>query len=531
MRNLILHVGTRKTGTTSIQRSLASSKIYLEKNKIFFLGPNLGYRLYPLFLEEPRNSYYFKVNKIDTVRKEKEELKKYKDKIEDRLNSIEKGTVIISEEDLLLISKSKVKDLKEFLDRYFDNIKVVIYVREPYSYLKSHLLQDIKVGTKSFDQLSPEQYPSFVPIIKEYMEYFDKKNFIIRPFDKKNLINGDLISDFIISSGLKDINLDMITKTNSNKSLGKNSLLLLSETNRKYPLFLNGKRNPNRGKGDYLRILDKLEDSKVDFEMPFSKDRIDEVNKEIDFYNNLFADNFKFEKLKNTEGKKIYPNDKFLPVDYVVDLFNEYNKYVDNLLEKITVMERKLYKQITDRGENGKQGRLDHVFFKFKRSFFGNKNNVESSGNISMQQRKKKNLSETTNSYSCRFESLKHISPVKDIKECFVDGKKLYLVASGKDPVISVGDFGWKQEINSTMWMKIKITAPAPTELELFYAIEFETDGKYPFAEENKVMYPLRKGENEIYLYIEAPSRINKLRLDPGKVEGQYIIHEFEVRL
>lgn len=335
MRNLILHIGTRKTGTTSIQRSLAYSKEYLEKKNINYLGPNIGYRLYPLFINEPRKCYYFQIKNIDTKSKEIEELNRYKDKVVNKLNSIKDGIVIISEEDLLLISQNKISDLKDFLEKYFTTITIIVYLREPYSYFKGHLLQNVKAGTKSFEQIEPDQYHSFSQMIKSYLDCFINAKFIFRPFDKKSFINGDLIDDFIISSGLEDINIKKLYKIKANETLGKNSLLLLSETNKRYPLFVNGKRNPERGNGDYLRILEKIKDTKADFEIPISKDLICKMNNEIEFYNSLLPKDFYFEKIKYKGVKKVYPEDEFLPLDFVVDLVNEYNKKIDKLLGEI----------------------------------------------------------------------------------------------------------------------------------------------------------------------------------------------------
>jgi hypothetical protein len=195
--HLILHIGSTKTGTTSIQNFLFRKHSALRARGIFYpvkksvtsnhiLLPagfvNLKKFMVPhqaIFLNSKAlYSYCFKSFWNQLVY----DLQKYNP-----------HTVVLSAEDLFMdftpISKLPFSAL---LNQLFDQITVVAYIRSPAPYYISRLSQNIRTGKKS---IAPQACP-----IKSVIEYYEREfsgQVRVYPFEKQQLINGDALHDFL----------------------------------------------------------------------------------------------------------------------------------------------------------------------------------------------------------------------------------------------------------------------------------------------------------------------------------------------
>lgn len=76
-----------------------------------------------------------------------------------------------------------------------------------------------------------------------------------------------------------------------------------------------------------------------------------------------------------------------------------------------------------------------------------------------------------------------------------------------------------------TIGVKIDLTAPDITDLTLYYAREGQSfSGRQA---ERRIIAP---GRNEIILLVSPNESVGKIRVDPGRISGDYIIHSIEVR-
>lgn len=124
--NCIIHVGMGKTGSTSIQISLNNYK----DNKFYYarltLDGNHNSPIYVLFSKNPCKHWYFRQFSIRELRKIKKEAFLL------LMRSIIKGkekNLIISGENILLLKKEELKNLKKFLSLYYDKILIYGYVK------------------------------------------------------------------------------------------------------------------------------------------------------------------------------------------------------------------------------------------------------------------------------------------------------------------------------------------------------------------------------------------------------------------
>ena len=84
----------------------------------------------------------------------------------------------------------------------------------------------------------------------------------------------------------------------------------------------------------------------------------------------------------------------------------------------------------------------------------------------------------------------------------------------------------FKSSSDISFIMKIDITSPANTVLQLFY-----TTGSEPaYTEKQSIRTDLIYGHNEVFIKLPAKDYSGSMRLDPGTTSGDYILHSIEIR-
>ena len=193
--SLIIHIGTGKTGTTSIQASLE-----LNRKKLISSGMN-----YPEFKKGEHNILEGAVlpfEKLHRVFRSEYSDDKKKVAVEgnelckDIKKSIKKYpyTIISGEYFLTLDTKAINELIGKFGLKNDDKITVICYVRQPSSYWLSAIQQGLKGSTK-VENVIERKYP-FRAGLQNWIDVFGIENIIVRPFDRNQLLDGDVVSDF-----------------------------------------------------------------------------------------------------------------------------------------------------------------------------------------------------------------------------------------------------------------------------------------------------------------------------------------------
>ncbi len=339
IKTLYLHVGGIKTGSTSIQEFSYSQRELLLERGIYYpeIIPFEHCATFPLVcLKEPKNfppilMYYNHLNR--------DELNDYVNEIKCKwVEEFEKCNVdkfIISDE---LLSKRieygelDLDVLKTFLYDYFEEVKVICYVRDTLGLVKSVMQQSIKNGKRAFDindkklKLQPALYKTFIP---EYINMFGEENLIIKRFDKKAFIGGNLIADFynIIEP---NNNFDFIFDKQSNESLGDNAIAFLKAYTEKYPKIVNNERNFARA----INIVDLnlflgVKDTKFSTTINFNEEEAKIVNESINYVNQFLEDQFKLDKIVSCEEPSYILNENEISLDFLRSLSYKYFEKLD----------------------------------------------------------------------------------------------------------------------------------------------------------------------------------------------------------
>lgn len=203
-KQVYLHIGMPKTGTTSIQNNLYANRRVLEAHGIHYLSSGLdktGHHVYGASIEsETFKSEVHGPIVFDTIKRQK-----YRDDLVKEIAKSHASRFIVSSEVLW-----KVQNLKGLLEPFTPwKPKVVVYIRRQDRALISTYSMLVKwgAGKEEFLDYLAKNRGEFLYSKKldNLAALFGKDNLIVRPFDEKRLKNSSLIEDFFDAIGSLDV--------------------------------------------------------------------------------------------------------------------------------------------------------------------------------------------------------------------------------------------------------------------------------------------------------------------------------------
>lgn len=220
---LILHIGSPKTGTTTLQKCLHDNTGLLEKNGILYprLEGVINHNELSLFFRNSPPTRQYMQNERSTIAEYQARAKKILNQIKKKSDYHKPNTVILSAEYFFFpLESASANDLVGSIKSLFQEIKVVAYVRDPVDYYVSTCLQVLKAS-----QFIPQPYtPQYRKILQSYTENFDLD---VIKFDTKSLYHGDIVKDFIFR--YIDVNAREFSFSKRNESISGESMSLISE--------------------------------------------------------------------------------------------------------------------------------------------------------------------------------------------------------------------------------------------------------------------------------------------------------------
>lgn len=152
MKEVIIHAGLHKTGSTSIQRTLFYNQQILKRNGYQFLNietpdgkklKNHSNVIINLFRDNPEDHYINKKFKWDA-----DKVKQHYDRhLSNTLKKLGKDKLLISGEGISSLNENGLERLKDYFSDF--NIRIIIFVRDPYEAMCSRLQEGLSKGAKN----------------------------------------------------------------------------------------------------------------------------------------------------------------------------------------------------------------------------------------------------------------------------------------------------------------------------------------------------------------------------------------------
>jgi len=337
---LFLHIGYPKTGTTSLQSFLYNFRDDIFK-KFSIYYPKTG------IVSENDPGHHLLTGthpyctKIDIT-------KMWTDLFQEA-QIVGAYRILISSEFFSII-----KDLEKFKSNFNDNFSVntiIVYIRRQDLHAESNYSQIIKHGYPlgkfflTFRQYIQDKlnyltsYLNYLNQLHIWQKAFPESFLIPRIYDKRILLNGDVISDFLSLIGIQEYIDILNTFKNKNPSLSVLSTLVMRKINEFYSL-------PPRIYFEvinYLLTLDREEGSgplKTFFTL---EERIEFLERFRESNERLFREWFNSENkfVLTPEEIEFYKEQDKIPKDEIERLVEErYQKVVENVIKKFEAKQK-----------------------------------------------------------------------------------------------------------------------------------------------------------------------------------------------
>ena len=302
-KKCILHIGSGKTGTSSIQRCFFSHRVDLEKNGYFY--PSNTGRHY--FLENfvslnPERKPFYKVG-WDSKEKIEKHLARQMLLFENDIKKSRAHTIILSNETFHRMGIDDIKRLEIFLDSYVEEFVVYCYVREPVAQATSLMQQVVKTNGAVLNAQSRAHYFNPTKSLSKYVSIFGRENIHVCEFARTKLYHEDVVADFAHRIGMPTTLINFLeneTPKDINVAISHEGMLIASALNKQLPPAVNKKRNTLRAKKINLSSI-----AGNKYVLPYDRYQLVKARSEIDkdYLSEVFDFTFSEVAPKHNEDK------------------------------------------------------------------------------------------------------------------------------------------------------------------------------------------------------------------------------------
>lgn len=260
---VILHVGTDKTGSTSLQRMLYANETELSKGQLLYSDGVIDWHNdKPLFRAFCSDFAAFPETKEADIKENQAYSEKYLLSLETRLKNLsEKDTLLLSHEGLMGLSQHDLKRMQGFISKYVSDIKIILYARDVASYAVSAKSQRAKTGRAESSFKPP--FIKYSNILDNFEKVFGVANIEVRQYGQSP--SFEIVTDFFKSKWLSSVdNLSNINLQESPDVVRNYSLNSSSYAVAKNIAYLSNRRwSLAEFKGKFLSLLGDIPGEKL----------------------------------------------------------------------------------------------------------------------------------------------------------------------------------------------------------------------------------------------------------------------------
>lgn len=240
MKTILLHVGTHKTGSTSLQATFHRDREILLTQGIAYLGGAGAYpHLYSAFLSDPMRLEWNVLSKL-SEREIRSRDQNILAKLSADVETSSCDTIIISSEYLAMLQRDELQALKNYLEPH-GRVIAIYYYRELFGWMSSDSQQLAKVGLRRRPTLYETAIERVYDMPLRVFEVFGSESTRFIRFE--DAVKTGICNSFLSEFGLRDLSSMGITEVHANESISANAVRAMFLYNRLFPLG-GGQRDP-----------------------------------------------------------------------------------------------------------------------------------------------------------------------------------------------------------------------------------------------------------------------------------------------
>ncbi len=254
-----LHIGTEKTGSTSIRNYLALNRAALLSQGYLYPqtpGATNHYGLTAFALDDARIEGARRTLGIGDQESVSRFRAEFADSLEKETAASGASTLVFSNELLSsrLRSPAELARIKALCDGIARETKIVVYLRNQTDFLVSRYTNIVwEGGTKEFHFRGPPGLADYSRLLGRWAQAFGRENIFARRFEPTDFPGGDLLADFASATGFDHARLQPVHRFN--ESLDAESLAFLRAMNRRLSPGIARRIAPFRGR--IVRVLQR----------------------------------------------------------------------------------------------------------------------------------------------------------------------------------------------------------------------------------------------------------------------------------
>lgn len=232
--DVILHIGTGKTGTTTIQQVLASSRDTLRARGVLYpraFGRTRHLRFGFYVMPDAQLVSSPEWQRVGLSGTDPEQLRRVVRRRLRRELTPDVRRILISEEGLYRRDVDVIERVRSFVKEHGGTVRVVIYLRSPEEHLASNYQQKVKGGAVvRLDEWAESDLAytyDYHRHLSRWREHLGPDVFVVRRFQPPSFVGGTLIDDFVDAAGLELASTDLAPAEHRNESLSAEAVEVL----------------------------------------------------------------------------------------------------------------------------------------------------------------------------------------------------------------------------------------------------------------------------------------------------------------
>ncbi|KAA1426303.1 hypothetical protein [Nocardioides antri] len=230
--DMVLHIGSGKTGTSTIQR-------VLRRNPEVLRGAGLLYPRTPGKVRHTRLGLYVRpddelVRHADWLTGDYEDPAAFRREFRRRLDREIAGAgasgVVFSDEGLFSAGDRTIRRMRRFADRLGGRVRLVVYLRRQDDHLVSRYQQVVKMGeTTPLTTWMKQDWVGTYDYHLRLTSWQDlaPDDFVVRRFERDRMVDGSLVCDFLDAAGIAADESALSHTEVRNESLGAEAIEML----------------------------------------------------------------------------------------------------------------------------------------------------------------------------------------------------------------------------------------------------------------------------------------------------------------